>query len=61
MNVDDLGAGARAARLQLGFSGHGMRYAPAAARGIAELMVHGRYRTLDLTRLGYERVEAGTP
>lgn len=44
-----------------GFSGHGMMHAPAAGRGIAELLVHGCYRTLDLTRLGYERIESGTP
>ncbi|MFT4194586.1 NAD(P)/FAD-dependent oxidoreductase [Ottowia sp.] len=40
-----------------GFSGHGMMHAPAAGRGIAELVVHGRFTTLDLSRLGYERVE----
>ncbi len=44
-----------------GFSGHGMMHAPAAGRGIAELILHGAYRTLDLARLGYERVEAATP
>lgn len=44
-----------------GFSGHGMMHAPAAGRGIAELIVSGRYQTIDLTRLGYERVEAGEP
>ena len=44
-----------------GFSGQGMMHAPAAGRAIAELVVHGRYRTIDLGRLGYERVEAGEP
>ena len=44
-----------------GFSGHGMMHAPAAGRAIAELVVHGRYQTIDLGRLGYERVEAGEP
>ena len=44
-----------------GFSGHGMMHAPAAGRGIAELIVRGRYQTLDLTRLGYERIEADAP
>jgi FAD-dependent oxidoreductase domain-containing protein 1 len=44
-----------------GFSGHGMMHAPAAGRGLAELIVRGRYETIDLTRLGYERVEAGAP
>ncbi|WP_048437820.1 FAD-binding oxidoreductase [Caenimonas sp. SL110] len=44
-----------------GFSGHGMMHAPAAGRAIAELVVHGSYQTLDLTRLGYERVEQNQP
>lgn len=35
--------------------------APAAGRGIAELIVHGRYTTIDLTRLGYERLEKNEP
>jgi glycine/D-amino acid oxidase-like deaminating enzyme len=44
-----------------GFSGHGMMHAPAAGRGIAELIVHGGYQTIDLSRLGYERVEKNEP
>ncbi|MFC3337640.1 NAD(P)/FAD-dependent oxidoreductase [Paracandidimonas soli] len=44
-----------------GFSGHGMMHAPAAGLGIAELIVDGRFTTIDLTRLGYERVETNTP
>ncbi|WP_334190899.1 NAD(P)/FAD-dependent oxidoreductase [Noviherbaspirillum sp.] len=39
-----------------GFSGHGMMHAPAAGRGIAELIRHGRFETIDLGRFGYERV-----
>jgi glycine/D-amino acid oxidase-like deaminating enzyme len=42
-----------------GFSGHGMMHAPAVGRAIAELVVHWGYQTIDLRRLGYERVEAG--
>lgn len=44
-----------------GFSGHGMMHAPAAGRGIAELVVHGGYRSIDLSRLGYQRIETGMP
>ena len=44
-----------------GFSGHGMMHAPAAGRAIAELIAFGSYQTIDLTRLGYERVEANAP
>jgi glycine/D-amino acid oxidase-like deaminating enzyme len=44
-----------------GFSGHGMMHAPAAGRAIAELIVHGRFESIDLTRLGYARVQSATP
>ena len=44
-----------------GFSGHGMMHAPAAGRGVAELIVHGEFRSIDLTRLGYARVQTQTP
>jgi glycine/D-amino acid oxidase-like deaminating enzyme len=44
-----------------GFSGHGMMHAPAAGRAIAELIVRGRYDTLDLARLGYRRIEQNAP
>jgi glycine/D-amino acid oxidase-like deaminating enzyme len=42
-----------------GFSGHGMQHAPAAGRGLAELIAFGEYRTLDLSPLGHERVRLG--
>jgi glycine/D-amino acid oxidase-like deaminating enzyme len=39
-----------------GFSGHGLQQAPAAGRGIAELIRDGGYRTLDLDELGFARL-----
>ena len=44
-----------------GFSGHGLQQAPAVGRGLAELIVHGRYTSLDLTPLGYERIAEDEP
>ncbi|SNT18816.1 Glycine/D-amino acid oxidase [Noviherbaspirillum humi] len=44
-----------------GFSGHGMMHAPAAGRAIAELIDAGRFETIDLGRLGYERVMKNEP
>jgi glycine/D-amino acid oxidase-like deaminating enzyme len=44
-----------------GFSGHGMMHAPAAGRAIAELILFGAFRTIDLARFGYERVVRGEP
>jgi FAD-dependent oxidoreductase domain-containing protein 1 len=44
-----------------GFSGHGMMHAPAAGRGIAELIITGTFQSIDLGRLGYRRVARGEP
>lgn len=39
-----------------GFSGHGLMHAPAVGRALSELIVKGRYETIDLSRMGYQRV-----
>ena len=44
-----------------GFSGHGVQHAPATGRGIAELVLHGAYRSLDLSLLRFERIARHEP
>jgi FAD-dependent oxidoreductase domain-containing protein 1 len=45
--------------LACGFSGHGFMHAPAAARGIAELIVRGRYESIDLSPFSPARIAEG--
>jgi FAD-dependent oxidoreductase domain-containing protein 1 len=44
-----------------GFSGHGLMHAPGCGRAMAELLLKGRYETIDLTRFGWQRLLDGTP
>lgn len=39
-----------------GFSGHGLQHSPGVGRALAEWVLHGGYRTLDLSALGWARV-----
>ena len=42
-----------------GFSGHGLQQSPAVGRGLAELIVHGKFRSLDLSELAPGRLHTG--
>lgn len=47
--------------IALGFSGHGLMQAPAVGRGMSELLLYGRYQTLDLSRMRYQRILDNKP
>jgi FAD-dependent oxidoreductase domain-containing protein 1 len=44
-----------------GFSGHGIQQGPASGMLTAEMITHGTYRSIDVTRLSYERITRGEP
>ena len=44
-----------------GFSGHGIMHAPAVGRALSELVIHGSFQTIDLSRMSFDRVPKGSP
>ena len=42
-----------------GFSGHGLQQSPAMGRATAEWILHGGYRTLDMSEFHYARIAEG--
>ena len=44
-----------------GFSGHGMQHAPGAGLALAEWILDGAPRTIDIRPLGYARIAQGAP
>ena len=47
--------------LACGFSGHGLQHSPGVGRAIAELMIHGRYVSVDVSRFSFQRVIDNAP
>lgn len=47
--------------LLAGFSGHGLMHAPGCGLAMTELLLDGRYETIDLTRFGWQRVVDNAP
>jgi sarcosine oxidase len=44
-----------------GLSGHGLQQSPAIGRALSELILGGAYKSIDLTRFGYDRVAKNQP
>ena len=47
--------------LATGFSGHGMMHAAATGSGVGDLIVHGEYRSIDLSAFRFERIAENQP
>jgi len=47
--------------LATGFSGHGLQMSPGVGRAISELVVDGKYQTIDLSIMSFDRVLKNEP
>jgi len=45
--------------MAIGFSGHGFQHAPAVGKALSELIRIGRYESVDVSPLGYQRIQEG--
>ncbi|XP_040182120.1 FAD-dependent oxidoreductase domain-containing protein 1 [Rana temporaria] len=44
-----------------GFSGHGLQHAPAVGRAVAELLIDGKFKALNLKPFGFQRFTSNRP
>ncbi len=56
MILGSVGAEAENLYVACGFSGHGIMHSPAVGRAMSELVLNGRFETIDLSRMSYQRV-----
>ncbi|XP_046398914.1 FAD-dependent oxidoreductase domain-containing protein 1-like [Ischnura elegans] len=47
--------------LACGFSGHGLQQAPAIGRAVMEMIIDGQFMTIDLSRMGFDRIVVREP
>jgi len=61
MIIGPLGDSVENFHLACGFSGHGIMHAPAVGLALSELILAGRFETMNLTHMSYQRVLDDAP
>ncbi len=61
MVIGPITGGPQNFHLLSGYSGHGLMHAPGSGRAMAELLLTGKYQTIDLTRFSYDRIANNKP